>query len=395
MNLPGVARAAAPLALFIALLWSFLSPRIHTASIFYKNAPERFKGLRNIPNPIVKFGDRIRSCEDVILVESRRVAILGCDPGRERWNTVMGIFEPEPVANADLYLYDYSKVDELLHLKFVNFKHQTNFHTLGMAYDEHTSTLFVANHRRNDHAAIEMFKLDLDHRTATHLGSIQHRLIHGPNSIALINDHELMVTNNNHFLFKDHWLLNRIETYLALPLGSVVHVDFAALLKDPHASVDAKVIARLPFANGIEMVNETEFAVASSSLGSVHMFDLTTSKELSRFTLPFHPDNLSKSSDGALFIAGHPHMPTLAAFTKSRHICNDPNELSKADTRTQEACKTSSAPSWAVKWTEAGGVEHLYASIEYPSSATVVFDATNRKGVIAGLYAKGILVWDA
>ncbi|KAI1264848.1 putative paraoxonase [Xylariaceae sp. FL1019] len=395
MSIPGMARAAASLAVFSALLWSFLSPRAHTASIFYKNAPARFQEISNIPNPTIKFSDRIRSCEDVILVESRGLAILGCDPGRERWNTVMGIFEPDPVANGDLYLYDYSKNDELLQFKFVDFKYQTNFHTLGMAYDEHTSTLFVANHRRHEHPAIEMFKLDLEHQTATHQGSIQHPLIHGPNSITLINDHELMVTNNNYFLIRDNWLLNRIETYLALPLGSVVHVDFAALLKNPDASADAKVITRLPFANGIEMINETAFAVASSTLGSVHTFDLATSKELSRFKVPFHPDNLSLSKDGALFVAGHPHMPTLVAFTESRHICNDPIELSKADAKTQEACKTLSAPSWAVKWTEAGGVEHLYASTEYPSSATVVFDATSGKGMIAGLYAKGILVWGA
>ena len=37
----------------------------------------------------IKFADRVRSCEDVILLEDRGVAVMGCDPGRERYNTVM------------------------------------------------------------------------------------------------------------------------------------------------------------------------------------------------------------------------------------------------------------------------------------------------------------------
>ncbi len=37
----------------------------------------------------VKFADKVRSCEDAILVESLGLAILACDPGREVRNTVM------------------------------------------------------------------------------------------------------------------------------------------------------------------------------------------------------------------------------------------------------------------------------------------------------------------
>jgi hypothetical protein len=43
----------------------------------------------NFTSHSVKFGDRIRNCEDAVLVPSRRVAILACDPGRDTWNTVM------------------------------------------------------------------------------------------------------------------------------------------------------------------------------------------------------------------------------------------------------------------------------------------------------------------
>lgn len=55
----------------------------------YNNAPERFLDINNLQSPEVKFSDTIKSCEDVLLVESKGLAIVACDPGREVWNTVM------------------------------------------------------------------------------------------------------------------------------------------------------------------------------------------------------------------------------------------------------------------------------------------------------------------
>lgn len=43
----------------------------------------------NIKERQIKFRDQIRNCEDVVLDEGAGVAILSCDPGRDRWNTVM------------------------------------------------------------------------------------------------------------------------------------------------------------------------------------------------------------------------------------------------------------------------------------------------------------------
>jgi arylesterase/paraoxonase len=37
----------------------------------------------------VKFVNAVRNCEDVVLDEARGVAILSCDAGRDKWNTVM------------------------------------------------------------------------------------------------------------------------------------------------------------------------------------------------------------------------------------------------------------------------------------------------------------------
>ncbi|KAI0976902.1 putative paraoxonase [Xylaria arbuscula] len=390
----------------LALLSPYLYERWQTAALFWKNAPHRLVRVNTFASHEVRFADRIRSCEDAILVESVGFAILGCDPGRERWNTVMGIFLPEPVENAKLYIFDYKNTgasdDEALkQLDFVGFESQSDFHTLGLAYDEPTSTLFVANHR-HDHPAIEIFKLDLEAYTATHLRTIQHPLIHAPNSIALINEHEFYVTNDHRFPIRFHPLLSQLETNLGLPGGSVVHVDVAPALADPVAPAHATVVVPyFSFANGIELLNATTAAIASTSRASVHFFTITRSEataaprftHASEFRVPFAPDNLSVSKDGALLVAGHPHVPSLAKFAKTRHVCNSPEELARADAVVQETCATLAAPSWAARWTQEGGVENLYVDTEYPNSATATRDSDRKIGIISGLYAKGILVW--
>jgi len=53
------------------------------------NTLERNPPIYNIKNHEVNFRDRIRNCEDVLLDEAMGIAILSCDPGRDRWNTVM------------------------------------------------------------------------------------------------------------------------------------------------------------------------------------------------------------------------------------------------------------------------------------------------------------------
>ncbi|KAI1632192.1 putative paraoxonase [Biscogniauxia mediterranea] len=391
-------------AALVILVLSVLSPvlyeRLQTLSLFWKNAPERLVKIDNFGSYEIKFADRVRSCEDALVLEPEGVAILACDPGREKWNTVMGLFLPGPVPSAELYIYDYknseaSDDEALKRLQFVDFEVQDDFHTLGMAYDEETSTLFAVSHR-HDQPAIEMFKLDLGAYTARHLGSIQHPLIHGPNSIALINGHELYVTNNHHFLIKDHPILNKLETYLGLPLGTVVHVDFSAFITDPeHSSVRATVAARLPFANGIELLNATTVAVASSSRAAIYFYTIAPSAPekltyASQLRVPFLPDNLSVAGDGRLMIAGHPHVPTLGKFTQTRHACNGPEGEEEAR---PEYCAAPGAPSWVAEWTEEGGLRHLYAGTEYPSSATAARDARRGVGIVSGLYAKGIMVW--
>lgn len=73
----------------LALLSPFVYERAQVLSLFYTNAPHRLNKVNTFASHEVRFADRVRSCEDTLLVESKGIAIMACDPGRERYNTVM------------------------------------------------------------------------------------------------------------------------------------------------------------------------------------------------------------------------------------------------------------------------------------------------------------------
>lgn len=403
-------RSTGFLVLVVAALSAFIYPRIALLQTFYYNNPDRLVQVNNIGPYEVKFGDRLRSCEYVILVESKGVAIVACDPGRERWNTVMGIFLSGPVPSAEFYVYEYENLADdksLTPLKVVGYAPGEDLHTLGLAFDEDTSSLFVANHR-HDGSRVDVFHLDFASHTLLHAHSIQHPLIPGPNSILLVNSHEFYVTNDHRFLAKDHPLVSKLETFTSFPTGTLVHVNMSPLLQDDPASadavVDAEVVARLPFANGIELVNDTTLAVASTNSASIRLYSVSpppagssgphpTLRPSASIPLSFLPDNLSKSSDGAIVVAGHPHAISLGKFAATRHICNAPAELAKAEPSVREDCEKAKAGSWVSQWTEAEGVRDLYVGTDYPTSSTAARDLGRKTGIISGLYAKGLLVW--
>ncbi|KAI1765081.1 calcium-dependent phosphotriesterase [Hypoxylon sp. FL1150] len=401
----------------IVLLLTAVSPIFSDLSrraiLMWQNAPGRLTAINTFKSHEVKFADKTRSCEDGLLVESKGIAIISCDPGRERWNTVMGLFLPEPIPGGEIYAYDYKKADapdsdSFKRFEILGYAPGSNLHTLGMAFHEETSTLFVANHR-SDGPTVEMFTLDFVAHTATYFRTIRHPLLRGPNSLTLLNSHELLVTNDHHFLIKEQRILSRLETYLGLPLGTVVHVDISPLIEDPAHPVKAKVLTRVAFANGIEKLNDTTVAVASTSRAAVYLFDLASNSNSnsnsnnafspptltyrSIIKFPFMVDNLRVTSDGALLAAGHPYAFSLEKYSQTRHLCNDPDELAAADLAAREYCASATAASWVSKWTEEGGIEDLYVGADFPTSSTAAFDAERKVGIVTGLYAKGILVW--
>ncbi|KAI1078726.1 putative paraoxonase [Whalleya microplaca] len=394
------------LVVFLVPLIAFLAGRIRVLSLAYFNAPDRMPSHANFTSYEIKFVDQIRNCEDALLVEARGLALLACDPGREMWNTVMGHFadSAEPDPNAELYAYKYADralpdTESLVRIKVVGLN--SELRTLGLEFHEPSSTLFVTNHRRQG-SRIEQFHLDLETLTATHVRSLSHPLIRTPNSIVALSESEFFFTNQHHFTAREHpSLLWGLETYVALPIASVVH---ARILEDGalDGALDAAVVARQAYPNGIALLNDTTLAVAATNKRLVYLYTVSSQgtqthpslKLDSSIWLPFLPDNLAVSkSDGALLIAGHPHLPSLNKFARSRQICHRPEESAKKGREIKDMCAGTGAASWTSEWTPEGGVKHIYSGWEYPSSATVVRDREKGVGIVAALYARGLLVW--
>lgn len=141
-------------------------------------------------------------------------------------------------------------------------------------------------------------------------------------------------------------MLNKLETYAALPLGNVVQVTLPAELPTAQEDDDGNriplalgpddvsvktVASGIPFANGVALLNSTTLAVVSTNGHSVKLFDLSTTNatEDGIVSLTFRTDvrapalldNLSVDSQGRLLAGGHPRPGALTGTVAFRASC--------------------------------------------------------------------------
>lgn len=84
--------------MLVAALATFLYSRSHVLNSFVANAPGRLAKMNTFENYEVKFADRLRNCEDAVLLTERQLAITACDPGRDKWNVVMVSSSPNSMS---------------------------------------------------------------------------------------------------------------------------------------------------------------------------------------------------------------------------------------------------------------------------------------------------------
>jgi arylesterase/paraoxonase len=218
--------------------------------------------------------------------------------------------------------------------------------------------------------------------------TFKHPLIHAPNALQLLGDGKMYVTNDHYIVARVSPLLSKIETFSGAPGGTVVYTD----LRNPQ---DTKIVARVPFANGVARLNSSMLAVASSSKPGVYLYSISadhtlTYRKMIRTTAG--ADNLSVDSEGKLLIAGHPYVPTLTKISQGRAECNEHG------TEEEKANCACTAPSWAAEWSEEGGLRELLrdgaeGAKGICSSSTIVRDVGRGVGMISMLYGQGIVVF--
>ncbi|KAK3044330.1 hypothetical protein LTS18_001565, partial [Coniosporium uncinatum] len=245
----------------LALSFPYLRQRIDMLRLIRSNAPESLQKIAAFSSREVKFQNVIRNCEDLYMNDESGFVILSCDPGRDEWNTVMGQFV-SPSTSGALWLYNYtsSLSNPPIKLRLNDYPPNRDFHPLGLEYVSSARTLYAANHKSNG-SCIEIFRLDAAARSLSYIRTLADPKLHAPNAIRALSDHELLVSNDHYFLQRSSAVLALAETYLAAPGGSVAYVNL-------RSGVVAHV-ARLPFANGIAVVNGTVVAVASTSTPAV------------------------------------------------------------------------------------------------------------------------------
>ncbi|KAJ4357319.1 uncharacterized protein N0V89_001894 [Didymosphaeria variabile] len=201
--------------LALAVLAPYGWDRYLALSEIVANRPGSYTPIDTFKGHDIKFRDvrGFRNCEDVLLDEGLGLAILSCDEGRDKWNTVMGTFQADgSVENGRLWLYDYVETDVIQPLAFKNFPNEHDFHPLGLELDKTTSTLYVASHAQSG-SCIEVFQLEVMSKSLTHVRTIQHPLIHAPNSIESAGDGKIYVTNDHMFRARVSPIMSKIETF--------------------------------------------------------------------------------------------------------------------------------------------------------------------------------------
>jgi arylesterase/paraoxonase len=262
------------------------------------------------------------------------------------------------------------------------------FHPLGIGRKAGSRQLSVVNHAP-DGPFIEQLELSADGKSAKHVRSIKHDLLHAPNSVAPLSDTELLVTNDHMFTPHNNKVLNKLETFLAPPIASVVHLDLN--------TNKAVILARLPFANGIIPLNGTHLAVSSTSTPAIFIYAMDVeSKALTltkKIRAPFFTDNLKLDATGKLLVAGHPHprpVDVMALNQRKYNLDNDPmaTELLPEKDRPRSG-------SWVSEWdgNEEGKLRDLYIGSDFDTACAASRDVHRGVGIITGLYAKGILLW--
>lgn len=298
--------------------------------------------------PSVAPSERLAYCEDAIHLPRSDLVLLSCDPGRKRWNTVMGPLADPHAAQGALWV-----VDPLAHEQDAVAKVQlewadlepgeVEFHPLGVEvyHDEEGDDdvrLFVVNNRAKL-STIEVFALLATSsssiaRRAKHLFTLSHPSFTGaPNSIAPLSRTSFLLSHDHHYTRRTSnpfgKLANFVETVNALPYGRVDFVSF----DEPNGDDDEGAVVRtsttvasgISFANGLALSPAKDtLVVASTTRRELLFYDVTLAASSSSpptlalrrtVSVPMLVDNLSllPSPSGGLTVvaAGHPSYPAL------------------------------------------------------------------------------------
>lgn len=363
----------------------------------------------------------LNHCEDAVFWDhldadgnvASRFVIVGCDPNRKAWNTVMGpLRDPEPKG----YLWLLNTLDNgLQRIELAGFPEEHDFHPLGMevtpSKNGAPSIFYAVNHARGE-TTVEQFVIFPDDPTKAHWKrTLSSPWFVSPNALALTNETSFYVSNDHlmtrRLPFPLAPVLPMVESIAALPLGWLAHVTV-----NPDGTVTHKLAALgVPFANGVAISQDgTTLALSSTSLGQIYFYDRnTTTNELKyreAVMIPFFTDNVMFDEHGSLIVAGHPHFPSLIEVAANKTNVRAPSwavslTLLSKDTHFAENAdgklydlRAPLSASKVVPASKGWEVQTLYQSdgSAFGTSTTALRDVRTGALYMVGLYEEGIMV---
>ncbi|QRV74992.1 arylesterase domain-containing protein [Ceratobasidium sp. AG-Ba] len=270
---------------------------------------------------------RFKFCEDGVVV-SPGISIFSCDPGRLKWNTVMGpMIDPNPRGGLWAVHYDSNSVTQGPYRLDLNyFSPNVDFHPLGIEVTPSAEEprVLVINHKR-DGPTIEVFRIYFSSETGMlsleYENTLQHPSITAPNAISAVSDQAFILSQDHRFTYRLGKPLNMflplLETFFALPLGRVNLVEFDTVdgIRKVHT-----LKSGIPFANGVALSDDSStLAVASTNRAEVQLYawNQNSIEYVRAIKVPFGPDNIAFAGD-SLLVAGHPHLPSFMAVKKGK-----------------------------------------------------------------------------
>lgn len=252
----------------------------------------------------------IALAEDAVFSAAHGAAILSTDPGRPIFNPFTAEGDEAASPGGVLVWLDLASNTHRA-LEVSGWPEGRLFHPLGVALKG--DVLAVANLAVPPGVEI----LRLGGEKATWERTLAHDAVQTPNSVVVLSDRQVLVTNSFRFPARTHPKLNKAETALGWPLGRVY------LLTCSEGETSAEVVSEgLALANGLALSKDGRVLVAAASVGQeVQVYDVdppalsSTSPAAIKYreTLPvgFTVDNLRFVSGGdggnyTFLAAGHP-----------------------------------------------------------------------------------------
>ena len=266
--------------------------------------------------------DLLNHCEDILIWDSLRVAIISNDPARPVFNAFSGegTEAHSPVGQLLLYHLDSRQIKPL---QITGWPQGRPLHPLGIGFVETSPSkegvLALANYQQHA-ASIEVLQLRVSEASplsisAIHLRSIEHPGVTSPNAVVPLSESQILFTNSYGYSPRLFPLRSKLEQISAYPGGALKSLQIA----DSGDIACTTLASRIALANGLALnTNKTILAVAGSTSHNIHVYDVLHDKY--SFSLKFRktiqigflPDNLrfisqgDSTKDEVLLAAGHP-----------------------------------------------------------------------------------------